>query len=219
MGTLENTDIPNKIIRTYHCKNKIPSKVYENIKEYAPNSEHIVFDDDECIDFLKKYFDKEIVEAFKNFKIGPHKADLFRYCYLYKYGGIYFDIKTIILKRIEEIFYKNYNYTVLAINENYIYQGIIACQQNNKIFLELIQHIIENVHNPDYQKHTTFMREKLKKQNIHKNWHLFKEVSLSKENCENKLDRYGYCTFILNEKNEKIFKTRWWDYPYGKDWN
>ena len=30
---------------------------------------------------------------FKDLKIGAHKADFFRYCILYIYGGIYIDIK------------------------------------------------------------------------------------------------------------------------------
>jgi hypothetical protein len=67
METLQNTDIPNKIIRTYHSKNKIPEKVYDNIKEYAPKARPIVFEHNECIDFLKEHFDREVAETFKNF--------------------------------------------------------------------------------------------------------------------------------------------------------
>ena len=39
----------------------------------------------------KKYLISSVKETFRKLK-GAHKADLFRYCYLYKFGGIYLDI-------------------------------------------------------------------------------------------------------------------------------
>lgn len=229
---LENTYIPAKIIRTYHSKNKIPNKVYDNIQQYAPNLEHIVYDDNECIDFLKENYDLEVAEAFKTLSYPPHKADLFRYCYLHKYGGIYFDIKTILLKPINEIFYRNLNYTVIWLNT--IHQGIIASKRNNPIFINLIEHILANKRTNQNMLFIYYMYEELKRQleiekinrglninnkNYNQSWYLFEEVGFPKEDCENKLDRYGMCDFVVDEKNNKFFKTRWYDFPNGKDWN
>ena len=45
-------------------------------------------------------------------------------------------------------------------------------------------------------------------------YYLFIEKKLDKLHCENKLDRYKACSFIFNENNEKIFKTRYNDFPW-----
>ena len=50
--TLKNkSSIPKVIISTYHDKTKIPSKVYENINQYAPDYKHIIYDDNEVVLF------------------------------------------------------------------------------------------------------------------------------------------------------------------------
>ena len=43
--TNNESSIPKVIVSTYHDKSKIPSKVYENIKQYAPNYKHIIYND------------------------------------------------------------------------------------------------------------------------------------------------------------------------------
>ena len=123
-----NNEIPKIIVSTYYDKNKIPQKVYDNIKEYAPNYKFKIYDDQEIALFLKKYYGKDVLNTFLTLHRGAHKADLFRYCYLYIYGGIYLDIKTKLIKNIDDIFNKpNVNfYTVLSMHKPTIYQGIIA---------------------------------------------------------------------------------------------
>ena len=49
-----NNEIPKIIVSTYYDKNKIPQKVYDNMKEYASNYKFKVYDDQEIALFLKK---------------------------------------------------------------------------------------------------------------------------------------------------------------------
>ena len=142
----KNVVIPKVIIQTYYDKSKIPDKVYKNIRKYAPDYKHIVYDDNDCINFLA-LFDKtytkisklNVVDKFKSFQKGAHKADLFRYCYLYHYGGIYIDIKTELIKPIDELFIDNNTlYTVIARNKKSIYQGVIGVYPQNPMIGELI---------------------------------------------------------------------------------
>ena len=64
----------------------------------------------------------------------------FRYCYLYKFGGVYLDIKTELIMNIDDIFYKNNIelYTVMNKTNKSIYQGIIASKPNNPLFRKLM---------------------------------------------------------------------------------
>jgi mannosyltransferase OCH1-like enzyme len=108
----------------------------------------VIFDDKNAIQFLERYFDHRVVQRFHNIKLGAHKADLLRYCFLYVYGGIYIDIKTILIKPLDEIFInKTAFYTCISIKDS-ISNGIIASKPRNYIFLKLINNII-NI-NPDY---------------------------------------------------------------------
>jgi len=91
----ENIVIPLDIYQTWHTK-KLPPKMNENVKKLKKiNSEfkHHLYDDNDCRDFIKNNFDKDVLNAFDTLIPGAYKADLWRYCILYKKGGIYLDIK------------------------------------------------------------------------------------------------------------------------------
>ena len=234
--------IPKVIISTYYDKNKIPQKVFENIKKYAHDYQYIVFDDNQIITFLKKYYPPNVLNAFHELHKGAHKADLFRYCYLYIYGGIYLDIKTQLIEPIEKTFNKPYTnfYTVLSLHKPTIYQGIIACAPKNPIFLQLIDHIV-NVKKPvkRYFEFTADFYKKLRnyynfyefnnqfyldnnqnktKNNSQKrkfNLYLFKEVcSKNSEDCCDGLDKYKLCCYVY-DNNSRVIKTRYADYPWN----
>lgn len=91
----ENAVIPLNIYQTWHSK-KLPKKMQENVnclKRQNPEFKYYLYDDTECREFIKKNFDKDVLNAFDTLIPGAYKADLWRYCILYKNGGIYLDIK------------------------------------------------------------------------------------------------------------------------------
>jgi len=54
------------------------------------------FDDKDVLDFVRTHFSQLVVDAINNLVPGAYVADIFRYCYLYMYGGIYIDCKKIV---------------------------------------------------------------------------------------------------------------------------
>lgn len=229
--SFESCSIPKVIIQTYYDFNKIPDKVYSNIKLFAPDYKHIIYNDYECIQFLDKHFDKKISQTFKNLKVGAHKADLFRYCYLYMYGGVYLDIKTVLIKPIDELFNKDYFYTVVDKSKKRIYQGIIACKAKNSLFLDLINQIV-NSNKPVYHSFIRYMYQALSKKkngslkiglNKMKDnsyLYLFQEKCSTNNNdkslasCSDGKDRYGLCCYIYDNDNKPVIKTRYADFPW-----
>jgi hypothetical protein len=223
-----DSKIPKIIIQTYYKKEKIPNKVYKNIKKYAPDYEHLIYDDEECEEFLKKYFNPNILTTFKKLK-GAHKADLFRYCYLYKHGGVYLDIKTELIRPIDEVFNKNYTYSVLSIIKNTVYQGIIATPPKNPIFLKLIYFMVKLVERKvkfPYIIFTFDFFQKIKNYcgvlptaglndtNDTYPYYLFTEkCSKDKNKCKDGLDRYGLCCYVY-DGNERMIKSRYSDFPW-----
>ena len=88
--------IPLHIYQTWHTKDLLPPKMrkcVEKLKTDNPEFEHHLYDNKECHHFIKTNFDKRVLNAFNKLKPGAFKADLWRYCILYKKGGIYLDIK------------------------------------------------------------------------------------------------------------------------------
>jgi mannosyltransferase OCH1-like enzyme len=91
----ENAIIPLDIYQTWHTT-KLPPKMSENVnnlKNKNPEFKHHLYDDNDCREFIEKNYDKDVLHAFDSLIPGAYKADLWRYCILYKNGGIYLDIK------------------------------------------------------------------------------------------------------------------------------
>jgi hypothetical protein len=91
----DNPQIPLHIYQTWNTKD-LPPKMnlcVEKIKKSNPEFKHHLFDDTDCRDFIKQHFDTEVLNAYDCLIPGAYRADLWRYCILYKWGGIYLDIK------------------------------------------------------------------------------------------------------------------------------
>lgn len=223
--------IPNYLFQIYinFDKKKIPQYIFDNIKKYASNYTYYLYDDIDAKDFLLKYFDKKVFDRFNSLKKGAHKADLLRYCLLYIYGGIYLDIKTILIKPLDDIFKdKTYFYTCIDMNKTAIYNAIIASKPRNIIFLKLIKHIVDSYNisiKKDYHIFCKYLNDMIINDLIYsrtqglnlgktQNYYLFQEVCNTKPDSEcAKLDIYGYCCSIY-DKGEKIFIGRDPTYPW-----
>ena len=53
--------------------------------------------------FIEDNFEKDVLDSFDILKPGAYKADLFRYCILYKKGGIWSDLTDDYLVPLDEI--------------------------------------------------------------------------------------------------------------------
>lgn len=227
----DEVNIPNILFQTYHNKSEIPKYINDNIKVYAPSYEYRLLDDSDALIFLTKYFSRCVVKKFKALRIGAHKADLLRYCLLYIYGGIYLDIKIMLIKKLDNIFInKTYFYSVIGHDNIQIFQGILASPPRNKLFLELICFIVNTNNNYISNYYMIFVTDLynrlLKDCNnipLHNglnvgnsyNYYLFNEKCATKtSNKCTKLDRYGLCCSVYN-KSEKIFISRDPSYPWS----
>ncbi len=131
-----NQHIPKVIYLTYKTKN-IPSSVIDKFKDVYPDYEIKIYDNNDCIDFLNKEFGQEYVDIFNHIKDGPIKADFWRVCILYKYGGIYFDVDVVPKINIEEILLPE---TTFLTCSSYVYNminPIIIVSTSNHIALKM----------------------------------------------------------------------------------
>ena len=113
------------------------------------NSKYYYFNDNNSRIFIQKNYNFNILKAYDSLIPTAYKADLFRYCVLYKYGGIYGDLTQTIMKNIN---INKDNIDMLLVkdrdackNNNNIQISFIATIPNNKFFKYLIDNITDNI--------------------------------------------------------------------------
>lgn len=91
----EVNGIPLSIYTSWHTLSVRPrmKASVDKMIAISPEFDVHVFDEDKCKAYIKEHFDQEVVDAYETIKPQAFKADLWRYCLLYKHGGIYIDIK------------------------------------------------------------------------------------------------------------------------------
>ncbi|ACI50448.1 hypothetical protein Gdia_0657 [Gluconacetobacter diazotrophicus PA1 5] len=79
---------------------KIPLAVQKNIdaaRKIYPEAEYILWSGESLRDFIRSNFDGEVLAAFDLLVPYAYKCDLARFCLMYIYGGIYFDLSNKLL--------------------------------------------------------------------------------------------------------------------------
>jgi mannosyltransferase OCH1-like enzyme len=190
-----------QLFKTIYLEQKIPKviiqtwdeAIYKNTSHYNdtmlliemnPEYEYKFFDNNDCINFIKNNFDKNIFDSYNSIISNKIKSELFRYCYLYINGGCYINSNLICKNPLHKIINQNDN-NILCHDEinNVYYNGIIMTIPKN----ELINNMIQNIINNNINKITSYKLIK-KKDKIFYNNELFfikKKVNLIKN--DNKL--------------------------------
>jgi Glycosyltransferase sugar-binding region containing DXD motif len=148
--------IPLNIFQTWHTKTLPPymQKCVNSIKECNPEFRHFLYDDEDCRQFISQNYDQDVLTAYDTLIPGAYKADLWRYCVLYKYGGIYLDIKYQCVNGFKLIGLTDREYFVRDRDQNIhgIYNAFMICKAGNPIMWKCIRQIVDNVENRYYGK-------------------------------------------------------------------
>lgn len=93
--------IDKNILQTYY--KTPPSLIKENLEKRNPGWKYHFFNDEKCREFLEKEYSPFVKDKFDSFSNGAHKADLFRLCWIYRYGGAYVDVDADITQNFDNI--------------------------------------------------------------------------------------------------------------------
>jgi predicted O-methyltransferase YrrM len=135
--------IPKVLFQTH--KKNLDTYVLNMIKNILPCDWKYEFYNDENI--IQFFIDNpitelpDIINKFNSFIKGAHKADLFRYYYIYVRGGFFMDSDAMIYTNIEDVV-KNYDFISVnsASHPGTLFQGIIGASCGNKIIKEALFH-------------------------------------------------------------------------------
>ena len=159
--------VPAVVYQTWHTKDFHPvwTEQFRIMKEMNKHIEFKIYSDEDCRKYIKNNFDKKVLWAYDS--IGPtaYKADLWRYCVLYKEGGIYLDIKLLCYEldllrkedflRVKDIpqcadpnsniyTYEDESYDINGMHPG-LWQAVMASTPNNTILKNIIDKIVFNV--------------------------------------------------------------------------
>ena len=161
--------IPLCIYQTWHTTS-LPPKMQQavnTIKAHNPEFQHFLYDDNMCREFIRDNFPEDVLRAYDYLIPGAYKADLWRYCILYKKGGIYLDIRYIPFENFKflnltkkehfvidlETFDESPNfYRCESSGECRIYNALMVTLPGNKKLFDVINQVVCNVKNRFYGK-------------------------------------------------------------------
>ena len=159
--------IPKKIIQTNKkiCDNHFHFNSVMTLLEHNPDYEYLFFDDNDSREFIKNNFFShlnnenkinknevpDILQAYDLIMPGAIKADLFRYCYMYIYGGIYIDSKISTFISFDDIIDEEDKYIIIRDDApKSFYNGILIFEKENERILKMIKQIINHVMEKKY---------------------------------------------------------------------
>ena len=143
--------IPKRIFQCFKTKDLSHEfqKVVDTWKRNNPEYEYILYDHKDCEFFLSGFFEQRIVDAYRRILPGGFKADLWRYCILYIYGGVYADIDTLCLGKLDTIFSEKANVELLCPidlgGDHQLFNGFLASVPKSPILLDCIERVVKHV--------------------------------------------------------------------------
>lgn len=145
--------IPFVVMRSF-ATNKVTTLFEDAVKSMFsmnPEYEHVFYNDADCDKFMSTNFPGRIYNAYQTIIPGAYKGDIFRMCYLYKYGGVYLDLNKTLLSPLRKVIDNNYDLvTVIDLGSCCVYQAFLACKPELPVMWECIMKAVENIENRYY---------------------------------------------------------------------
>ena len=123
-------------------------------KELNPEYEIKLYSDSMIEEFLMENYGEVYKNIFDYITDGPIKADFWRICILYKYGGVYSDIDNIPLIQLNDFIENDVDFVTCSSYWRYNFNpNFIICNKENSILKNCIEwyiHKYTNNHRYDY---------------------------------------------------------------------
>lgn len=240
LEALEQQPIPKVVMQTHYDLASLPAKVAGQFEVYGRGFERELFDDPAARAFIERHFSSDYARGFDALPVGAHKADFFRYCYLFIRGGVYLDVKTQLVRPLQDVYdalqregssmatcLTSRCFLMHTWFEPCAYQGIIFARPRHPIFLECLEFMRAYgwrgrlnyfVFVQNFSKR---LRERgMRAPGVHRaqGWTLWEEkVSLGRGACHGERSKLWVCSSIVDPDSQQLlFGTRFADYPWKK---
>jgi mannosyltransferase OCH1-like enzyme len=159
--------VPRTAKQEEEVRNGVPLVIYESWKTHEvpkgirdnilrllktnPEFDYYLYSDDDCAAFIADNYDKDVLEAFHTLKPGAYKSDLWRYCILYKLGGVYLDIKYYSTVPLVKLIDETPTVYVKDLGQYCVYNAFLISPPKNEIFKLCIDDIVKSCKNRLYR--------------------------------------------------------------------
>jgi hypothetical protein len=129
-------------------------KCVDRVRRHHPEAEHRLYGLRTLREFIANNFEDEVIKAYDKLKPYAYKADLGRYCLLYRLGGWYFDIAVKLMTavhlppEVEALAYRDIQKnsgTCWACSNTILYS-----KQGNEVFRIAIEQVVQNCRDEYY---------------------------------------------------------------------
>lgn len=144
--------LPKILALTFHTRRveKQLYSLYTDLVNKNPSFRVYFFDDHHCVQFLQRYFPSIVLESFSMLKPGAFRADLFRYCFLYVYGGFYIDVNKQLLRPLDDCIPTDTDMVLIRdINQNDIFQAFLGCRPHSLFMKKCIDTCVNIIQQRD----------------------------------------------------------------------
>ena len=152
--------IPKQIFQTFKTNNLPWLTKYHvrKMQKMNPEYSYNFFDDTQILDFLKKEYPPEYLNAYNRLTIGAAKADFFRYAILYKRGGVYLDIDSGVNKPFDKFVFDSDEAIIsYELNPEYYIQWALIFSKEHPFLKRTLELMLDNIetHRFPHDVHST----------------------------------------------------------------
>ena len=120
------------------------------VEKLNPTYKYQFFNAEQRREFMIKHASVDTLKAYDSLIPGAYQATLWRYCVLYKFGGVYMDVKVIGVTPLDAAIHANETSLLMRNTKQYIHNTIIACVPEENWLAEVIACVTQNVKNRAY---------------------------------------------------------------------
>lgn len=219
---------PDVLHMTYHTPSAVPARVFDAVAALAPSMRLRLVDDAQASAYLQAHFPAAVNRRFQAMTSGAHRADVYRYAVLYREGGVYLDVKTMLLHDLGALFAdRRALYTTLSAVPGTVHTGVLAAPPGHPLFARALDHAVATSNaavDHEYFVFTRYFHQQLVAWHAQlagrasarlapgphpPHLHLWLEKCYS--HCRQP-DGFGYCCAIEDAAGAHVFKTRHPDY-------
>jgi mannosyltransferase OCH1-like enzyme len=125
-------------------------KVIEHLRALNPEYEYHFYTDEEAWEIIRQHMPKDVLKTFDLLVAGAFKADLFRLCLLYIYGGVYIDHHLVARVPLRYFVPSEKDFFLCkdrAKFPRFIYNALMGATPKHILIKRMIQRCVDNILN------------------------------------------------------------------------
>ena len=149
---LPSIPITKKILQTHKSREYIKQNpdiknALDSWRRFVPEFGYFFYTNELCENFMKNEMGGEIYDAYIKLPMAVMKADLWRYCVIYKYGGIYADADTVCKYNPNILIRSGALLVIVPENSTHLCNWVFSAPKNSPILKSVIDLSVKRILN------------------------------------------------------------------------